>query len=231
MVSFRFSRTHGQESTHIVDEKTGAFVKTYEWMPWIIRELVLIEHIFPRPNVVSSHLPYAPLFREPRVEFGFFKVRLTLSCEIESMTAHATSVSAIMGSVQRAEPSGGSLQAIMITWASTRLSIVLGAPRRGSSLRTSKMCACSLLPYFFRTWWTVARDIPNNWMISASFFPSSANTSRRARLIALADLLPRDTNAWSSLHSWALRATGCFCFGISDSFWSQDTMMAFYVPK
>jgi hypothetical protein len=134
------------------------------------------------------------------------------------MIANSTSLSAIIWSVQRAEPCGGSPHAIMVTMASTRLSIFIGAPLRGSSLRKSKMCACALLPYFFRTLWTVARDTPNNWMISASFFPSSANHRIRARLISLADLLPRDTNAWSSLHSWALRATGCFCFGIADSF-------------
>jgi hypothetical protein len=79
MVAFRFARTHGQDSTYIFDANTGTFVKTDSWMQWIIRELVLVEHVCPMPKVVSSHLTYAPLFREPRFEFVFFKVRLTLS--------------------------------------------------------------------------------------------------------------------------------------------------------
>jgi hypothetical protein len=143
------------------------------------------------------------------------------------MTAHFTSLSAIIWSVQRAEPSGGSLHAIMVTWASTRLSILIGAPRRGSSLRKSTMCSGSLWPYFFRTLWTVPRDAPNHWRISASFFPSSAHKRIRARLISLAELLPHDTNAWRSWRSWALSVTGGFIFGIADSFQGQDTIMAF----
>jgi hypothetical protein len=143
------------------------------------------------------------------------------------MASNFTSLSAIMWSVQRVEPSGGSLQAIRVTWASTRLSIFIGAPLRGSSLRKSKMCSCALLQYFFRTLWTVPRDTLNNWRISASCLPSSAHKRIRARLISLAERLPRETNAWSSLRSSALRVTGYFIFGISDSFQGQDTITAF----
>jgi hypothetical protein len=147
------------------------------------------------------------------------------------MTSNFTSLSAIMWRVQRAEPAGGSLQAIMVTLASTRLSSFLGAPLRGSSLRKSQMCSCSLGQYFFRTLWTVPRDTPNNWMISAAFLPSSAHKRIRARLISLAALLPCDTHAWSALRSWAHSVTGCFFFGISDSFRGQDTIMALYAQK
>lgn len=143
------------------------------------------------------------------------------------MTANFTSLSASMWSVHRAAPAGGSLQAIMVRLASTRLSILMEAPRRGSSLRNSPMWSCALVQYFFRTLWTVLCDTPNNSTISASFLPASAHKTIRARLIARADLLPRDTNASRFLRSWAFSLTEYVCFGISDSFRRQDTIVAF----
>ena len=79
MVPFRVSRTPRQDGTHIFDETTGTFVNTSPWMPRSIRELVLIEHLFHRPQVGPRNLTDAPLFREPRLECVFFNVRLMRS--------------------------------------------------------------------------------------------------------------------------------------------------------
>src|SRR5215470_3981195 len=62
MVALGFSRTHGQDGTHLTNKKTGPFIKTDQWAQWIIRQSILEEHIFHMPKITPRYLPNAPLF-------------------------------------------------------------------------------------------------------------------------------------------------------------------------
>jgi hypothetical protein len=146
------------------------------------------------PQVITSDFSYAPLFVEPRLQFVFFNVRLTLSCEIVSMTANCPSLSAIIWRVQRPYPSGGSLHATMVTWASTLVSIFMGRPLRGASWSTSSMCSYSFCIYFFRTLYMVPRDTPHMVVSSVTGLASSKRSKTRARLMARALFFPWATN-------------------------------------
>ncbi len=79
MVAFGFARTHGQDRAHISNEKARAFVKTDQRAPWIIRQCILIKDIFHMPKVITCNFTNTPLFTQPRFEFTFFKILLTLS--------------------------------------------------------------------------------------------------------------------------------------------------------
>jgi hypothetical protein len=110
------------------------------------------------------------------------------------MTANCTSLSTIICRVQRPCPSGGSLQAIIVTLALTLLSILMGRPLRGASWSTSSMCSCCCCRYLFCTLYTVPREIPNIVVRSCSGLPSSKSNKTRARLIARALFVPWATN-------------------------------------
>ena len=114
MRSLRFARTQGENAADVFDEATGPLVKTAQGRLGIIRELVLVEHVFPLPQIVTGNLPYAPLLREPRFKFVFFSSCRTLSCERESITPSVTTLSAIRGRGQHAAPAGGSLPASIV---------------------------------------------------------------------------------------------------------------------
>jgi hypothetical protein len=119
MIAFGLTWTHRQKGPHILDKKTGAFIKTQQRTVWIIRELILLEDIFHMPQIVPGNLSYAPLRREPGLEVVFFSIWRTLSCEMEFVTPSLTTLSAIKCSVHRARPAGGAEQANIVTFAST----------------------------------------------------------------------------------------------------------------
>src|SRR5438874_11015856 len=64
----------------------------------------------------------------------------------------------------------------MVTFASTRLSIVRGRPLRGVSWSTSRMCACSFCRYFLRTLSIVPRDTPHRVVRAFSGLSSSRSS-------------------------------------------------------
>jgi hypothetical protein len=146
------------------------------------------------PQIITRDFAYAPLFAEPWLQCVFFNVRLTLSCEIVSMTANCTSLSAIIWRVQRPQPSGGSLHAIIVTCASTRLSIFIGRPLRGASWSISRMCAYSFCKYLFRTLSMVPRETPKIMARSLYGFLWSNRSKIRARFMARALFVPWATN-------------------------------------
>src|SRR5689334_19390332 len=47
MIPFRFAGTHGQNPSDIPNQKTGAFIKAAERMVDVIREMIVIEDVFP----------------------------------------------------------------------------------------------------------------------------------------------------------------------------------------
>ena len=80
---------------------------------------VNLQHIFHRRDKLRVCLGWdTPLLYPPRLEFVFFSVWCTVSCEIASTYSKATMRSASSRRVQRPAPSGGVLQARAIRWAS-----------------------------------------------------------------------------------------------------------------
>jgi hypothetical protein len=163
------------------------------------------------PKIITRDFPSAPLCAEPWLPWVFFNGRRTLSGEIVSMTAHFTSLSAILCKVQRPYPSGGALPAILVTCASTLGSIFLGRPRRGASWSTSRMGAGSLCRYFLRTVYLVPRELPHIVVSSFSDLSASKSHQRRALLMARALCLPWATHFAKRARSSAVhRTSGCF---------------------
>ena len=169
------------------------------------------------PEKIAGNLPDTPLFAEPWLQSVFFNVRLTLSCEIVSMTAHFTSLSAIIWRVQRLHPSGGSLPAIIVTFAATLVSIFMGRPLRGASWSTSRMCSCSFCLYFLRTLYRVPRDTPHILVRSLARLASSQRSKMRARFIARALFSPWATNFSNMSRSAAVKRTSLRFSGILHS--------------
>jgi len=61
MGPLRFARTHGQNPPDIFNQKTGPFIKAEERMPDVIRELRLMQDIFPMPHIVARNVTAPPL--------------------------------------------------------------------------------------------------------------------------------------------------------------------------
>ena len=166
------------------------------------------------PEIIPSNFAYAPLFAEPRLQFVFFNVRRTLSCEIVSMTSNCTSLSAIICRVHRPYPSGGSLQAIIVTCASTLVSIFMGRPLRGASCSISRMGSSAFCRYFVRTLCMVPRETRHVVVTSFSDRSSSKSNKTRALFMARALLLPWATNFSHRSRSAAVKRTAGDFFGI-----------------
>ena len=78
------------------------------------------------PDIISSDCTDTPLLLQPGFQDVFFKAFRTLSLQIDSTTFKVTSRSAIIWRVHRANPAGGSEQAIREICDSTRVSILNG---------------------------------------------------------------------------------------------------------
>jgi hypothetical protein len=133
------------------------------------------------------------------------------------MTANFTSLSAIIWRVQRLHPSGGSLQAIIVTFASTRVSIFMGRPLRGASWSKSRICSCSFCRYILRTWYIVPRETPHILVSSLAGLASSKRSKMRARLMARALFFPWATNFSNASRSAAVKHTALRFSGILHS--------------
>ena len=57
---------------HVFNQKARPFIETEDGMPGVVREVVLLEHIFHMPEVIAGNLPDTPLLTEPRLQFVFF---------------------------------------------------------------------------------------------------------------------------------------------------------------
>ena len=185
--TLRFPRLHRNRCQHITQKLAWPFVKTHDWMPWIIGLLVQVKNILHRPDRVASDFSYTPTLDSPGFTFVFLRAVLTVGSEMDSTTSHSTSFSASHCKVHRPYPSGGSAQASMVNVASTRPSIFAGAPRRGFA---SMALLTPALRYSLHTRYIVALFTPHTFVISSSVCCSSANHKIRARLMALADFFP-----------------------------------------
>ena len=107
MVTFGFARTHGPAGAPLSKEATRPCITTAQRAQRLIRQGILREHIFPRPQVTPGNLTEAPLCHSPRFPLVFFQILLTLSCARVSTMSRLLSCSAMRCSVQRAAPCGG----------------------------------------------------------------------------------------------------------------------------
>jgi hypothetical protein len=169
------------------------------------------------PQISTCDCSYTPLCAEPRLQSVFFHVRRTLSCEIVSMITTCTSLSAIRWRGHRPYPSGGSLQAIILTGAATRLSILRGRPRRGASWRTSGMGAYSMSRYFFRMLPMVPHETPKMVVSSFAGLSSSKSSKMPALLMARALVFPWATNFSKMSRAGAVNRTALRFLGILHS--------------
>ena len=116
------------------DQLFAGFIKADRRALGVIGLLIQVQHIFHTGDKVGTYLRDAPLLFLPGLEFVFLSVRRTLSYDMESANPNSTTLSASKRNVQRAWPSGGSLHATAMRWASSLPSSLLQCPGRGRSL-------------------------------------------------------------------------------------------------
>src|SRR3990172_2176904 len=118
-------------------EGLGALVQADDRALRVIGAVIHVEHIFHFGDEGSRRLGNAPGFHLPGLDRVFFNRLPTATWEMESRQPSATSRSASSRSVQWSWPSGGSLQASTVSWASIS-PVILGArPVRGFSERAA----------------------------------------------------------------------------------------------
>jgi hypothetical protein len=61
MLAFRFAGTQRQDRSPLFNQRTGSFSETEERMARVIRQLILVQHVFHMPQIVTGNLAYAPL--------------------------------------------------------------------------------------------------------------------------------------------------------------------------
>ncbi len=106
------ARPGGQRGAAFGEELLGELVEADKRPLRVNRQLVNREHILHgRYEGRVLFRRHAPALFPPRLEFAFFKTRRTEVREMLPMISSSTSFPAMRPSVQRASPSGGSLQA------------------------------------------------------------------------------------------------------------------------
>src|SRR5271157_2583336 len=133
----RASRSGWNRQSGLFDELLRCLVKTHHRPLRVERTVIHLQHILHRAYKLCVFLRWNhPLAMKPRLDFVFFSRKRTVSSLIESTTSNCTSLSASSCSVQRARPSGGSLQANATNLASFSPSS-LGNRGRDLGLRTN----------------------------------------------------------------------------------------------
>ena len=214
-----------QRRSHFRNQLLRRFIKTDEWMLGIVRFGVQIQYFFHRRHKFSTDRRQAPLSFLPRLEFVFFRIWRTASCEMSEANSKATTRSASKRKVQRAWPFGGTLHTSAIKRASCLLFNLRGCPDRGFS---AKACGKPASTKRLRVRSTVARPTCNTSAINSSDNPSSALSKMRARITFRADGLPRRMNSSSSSRSVDSRSTLYFILGMRAIL--QMTGLALTIP-
>src|SRR5439155_21523784 len=91
MRALHFAGAHRQERSPLFDQKTRPRIETDQRVARIIRKLVVVQDVFPMPQIGAGNLASAPLLGEPGLEAIFFSTCRTLSCEMDSVTPSLTS--------------------------------------------------------------------------------------------------------------------------------------------
>ena len=185
--TLQFPRLHWNRCQNITHTLAWPFVKTYDWLPWIIGLLVNVENILHMPDGVARDFSYPPTLDSPRFKCVFCRAVLTVGSAMDSTTSNSTSLSASHCTVHVPYPAGGSDQANIVKMASTLPSIFAGAPLRGFS---SSALLTPTARYSLRTRYIVVLFTPHTLVMSSSVCCSSVNNKIRARLMALADFFP-----------------------------------------
>ena len=120
---------------HIAPALTRSCSTTEDGTSTLLRLCVQLQDICPRPKGVAGQVPDAPAVDSPRLQGVFWSAVRTAARDMASMTWSATSFAASHWRGHRPDPSGGAAQASMVSEASTRPSILDGAPLRRLSWR------------------------------------------------------------------------------------------------
>lgn len=156
----------------------------------VIRRGVQIQGLLHRRDELATDRRDAPLLFQPGLEFVFLSARRTVSSEIVSTTFNSTRRSASNCIVQRARPSGASLQASAIKRAFALTSSLGFLPGRGRSLRAPRPRSTKLS----RVRSTVARPTPSASAICSSVHPAAALSRIRARVSFRDECFPERSN-------------------------------------
>src|SRR5439155_24984377 len=110
---------HRHRSARLTDELHAGLIQTHLRAPWIIRSGIDLQHILHVVDeLAAGRLWQAILLLQPGLEFVFFSVWRTVSCEMASAISSSTTLSANKRSVQRLRPFGAGLQASVTRRAS-----------------------------------------------------------------------------------------------------------------
>src|SRR5208282_5554343 len=113
------TRTRGELDADLCDQLLAALIHANHGSAGIVRTMVHFQHIFHRGHEFGRRSRrQAPALLQPGLEFVFFSVRRTVSCESSVTYSKATMRSANNRNVHRARPSGGLPQARATRWAS-----------------------------------------------------------------------------------------------------------------
>src|ERR1700757_1810134 len=117
-----------------------AFIYTNDRFCWVIFLLIDIQDSFHLTNKGSVLLRRNfPLLLQPRLDDFFLSTLPIVEEEISSITSRVTTRSRIRFRLHLAYPFGAAEQAIMVMWASTAPSTILGRPLLGLSKRVASI--------------------------------------------------------------------------------------------
>src|ERR1700732_702714 len=204
IVAFELARLGRNWRAHLADELDRAFIEADDWSLGIRRFGIEVEHVFHAGDVFAIDLRNAPHVLAPGLEVIVGQApsnRLVRQALVFGELDHRACSSS---SVQRARPSGGLVQAVATSKASSLPVSLRFAPGRGSSLS-----ARSKLPSTKRRLvrYTVEPPTPTLLAISSSLAPASAASKICARLSLRDACLPPLSSPLSSVRSIWLRST------------------------
>ncbi len=104
-------RLHDSRRNVITNQKARTFIKADQRVLWIVCQSVEIQKLLHACQKTAIQLAKTPGPFQVRFQFVFLRISFTSVCEMCSQYASSTALSAKSRKLQRAYPSGGSLQA------------------------------------------------------------------------------------------------------------------------
>jgi hypothetical protein len=133
IVPEQLTRYHWQGLARLADQLVRTLVNTDDRILWVLGLSVQAEKLCHAPDKFRAHCGHTPFLLLPWLAHVLFRVRRTVSSEIDSTMSSSTSVSARSCIVQHGRSSGGALHARAIRKASGLPANLRRPPGRGRS--------------------------------------------------------------------------------------------------
>src|SRR3990172_5310319 len=219
IVAFHLTRLSGQRRARLGNQLLGRLVEADLGSLRVVRLSIHLQHVFRGGYELGTDFRNAPLLLLPRLEFVFFNTWRTVSCEIVSASFNSTTRPANKRSVQRAWPTGASLQVSAMSRASCFPSSFRRCPGRRLSFKALGKPPSTKR---WRTRSTHGRLTSSASTMSASVKPVLALSKICARFIFRARTVPLLVSAGNSSRSASVKSTMYFLFGMVKGLLAPD---------